>query len=103
LAKKEEAALESKSDSVPEWAKENAIRRDEMLRHCFFYSVGILIILGAFLLGAALAIWGFHLLAPQSWRWLSPIELEKLQVLIFSGAVSALATVVTKRVFGTPG
>jgi hypothetical protein len=39
-----------------------------------------------------LLIWLDHIAGPQSWRWLSPEEINHLQSLLFSGAISAIAT-----------
>lgn len=73
-----------------------------MLRHCFFYAVAALIVLAALLFAGTLCIWAWHLIAPDKFRWLSKEELDKLQVLVFSGAASSLATVIGKRVIGGP-
>lgn len=100
FARKEADFLSRKGESLTSWAAANKIRRDEFLRHCFFYGVSVLIILAAVLFGSTLCIWVWHLVAPDKWRWLSASELEKVQVLVFSGAASSLATVLGKRILG---
>lgn len=46
-----------------------------------------------------LAVWLWHLLAPETWRWLTKEGIEHLQALLFSGAISALATAIaTKKI-----
>ncbi|MGA8613998.1 MAG: hypothetical protein WB760_20460 [Xanthobacteraceae bacterium] len=48
---------------------------------------------------AMLVVWMWHLLAPESYRWLSAGEIDHLQALLFSGAISALATAIaTKKI-----
>jgi hypothetical protein len=104
LAAKEEQAVNSKSeDLLDAWqgkAKTNAIKRDEWLRHCFFGAVGIIILFGGLLLMFAMAVWAVHVMGPHDWRWLTQPELDKLQVLMFGGVVSSMATVIGKRVIG---
>jgi hypothetical protein len=102
FARKEADFLQGKRQNLAGWAEENQIKRDEMLRHCFFYAVAALIVLAALLFAATLCIWAWHLAAPDNFRWLSKEELDKLQVLVFSGAASSLATVIGKRVIGGP-
>jgi hypothetical protein len=70
-----------------------AIRRAFMrgVRHVAY----VLPILGLAMLG----VWLWHLLTPTPWRWLPVDEVSKLQALLFSGAVSALATAIaTKKI-----
>ena len=104
LAAKEEEAVNSKSeDLLNAWqgkAKTNAIRRDEWLRHCFFGAVAVIILFGGVLLMIGMAVWSIHIMGPTSWHWLTQPELEKLQVLMFGGVVSSMATVIGKRVIG---
>jgi hypothetical protein len=45
-----------------------------------------------------LLIWLDHIVAPPSWRWLSAEEVTHLQSLLFSGAISALATAIATKV-----
>ena len=48
---------------------------------------------------ATLGVWLWDMLAPANWRWLSPEEIAHLQALLFSGAISALATAIaTKKI-----
>jgi hypothetical protein len=100
-ARKEADFLNRKLEPLTDWAAENKIRRDEFLRHCFFYGVSVLIVLAVILFAATLCIWVWHLIGPHDYRWLTPTELEKVQVLVFSGAASSLATVLGKRVLGS--
>jgi len=62
--------------------------------------VSALIIVAAILFEGTLCIWVWRLVVPDRWRWLSVAELEKVQVLVFSGAASSLATVLSKRMLG---
>jgi hypothetical protein len=48
---------------------------------------------------AMILVWAWHMLAPINWRWLTDPEINHLQALLFSGAISALATAIaTKKV-----
>jgi hypothetical protein len=44
-----------------------------------------------------LLVWMWHLLAPDSARWLAAEEIGHLQALLFSGAISALATAIATK------
>lgn len=44
-----------------------------------------------------LLIWLDHIVGPSQTRWLSPEEVSHLQALLFSGAVSALATAIATK------
>jgi hypothetical protein len=44
-----------------------------------------------------LVVWLWHLLAPDSYRWLSADQISHLQALLFSGAISALATAIATK------
>jgi len=44
-----------------------------------------------------LMVWLDHVIGPQSTRWLLPEEVSHLQALLFSGAISALATALATK------
>jgi hypothetical protein len=46
---------------------------------------------------AMLVVWMWQLLMPASIRWLSDNEISHLQALLFSGAISALATAIATK------
>lgn len=100
-AQKEADFVQNKSEPSEdwdEWARTSRIRRDELLRRIFFYAVAGLMILAAILLAITAAVWVLHLIGPNCWRWLQPNEVEKLQVILFSGGVSSLATLIGRRI-----
>lgn len=101
-AREEEAAVQTRTRGLlSDWterAKTNQIKRDEMLRHCFFGAVAIIIIAAALILLCAMLIWSWHLMTPDRYHWLDTDQLEKLQTVVFSGAVSSLATMIGKRI-----
>lgn len=100
-ARAEQAFVNSKAESPTNWserARGNQFRRDEALRSCFFYGIAALIVIVVLLLASALIVWVWHLVGPPQLRWLTESEIEKLQVLVFSGAASSLATVIGRRV-----
>ena len=45
-----------------------------------------------------LIAWMWHVIMPDHWRWLTADEVNHLQALIFSGAISALVTAVATKV-----
>lgn len=48
---------------------------------------------------AMLIVWLWHILLPDPLRWLKADEVNHLQALLFSGAISALATAIaTKKI-----
>lgn len=56
--------------------------------------VFVLPFLGLIMIG----VWLWHIIMPPNWRWLSAEEVNHLQALIFSGAISALATAIATKV-----
>jgi cobalamin synthase len=55
----------------------------------------VLPFLGLIMLG----VWLWHILMPDQFRWLKGDEIGHLQALLFSGAISALATAIaTKKI-----
>ena len=44
-----------------------------------------------------LLIWLIHIVGPPWMRWLKPDEIVHLQSLLFSGAISALATAIATK------
>ena len=45
-------------------------------------------------LGAAIfaAIWGWHMTTPNSWQWLEPAQLDRIQNLVTGGVLASLIT-----------
>lgn len=98
LAREESELLEERPDP-PELV---AARRGHLLdviaiRRAFMAGVRHVAYILPWLGFAMLSVWLWHLLSP--WRWLSDTEISHLQSLLFSGAISALATAIaTKKV-----
>ncbi len=41
--------------------------------------------------------WAIHHIAPESWNWLNPDQLSKIQSIIFSGSLGAIVSSVFKN------
>jgi hypothetical protein len=98
LARREEEFISQRGEP-PELIEE---RRKALLallkiRQSFLASAKIVAGLLPFLLFGLILVWLWHLAAPPQWRWLSADEIGHLQSLIFSGAVSALATAIATK------
>jgi hypothetical protein len=100
LAREENEFVDERPDA-PELV---AARRGHLLdviaiRRAFMSGVRIIAYIVPFLGLAMILVWLWHLLLPPSYRWLSDAEINHLQSLLFSGAISALATAIaTKKV-----
>jgi hypothetical protein len=68
------------------------------IKQAFLRGVRVVAFLLPFLGFAMLLVWVIHIAAPDSWRWLPPTEINHLQSLLFSGAISALATAIATKV-----
>lgn len=53
----------------------------------------------AFMVLSVLSVWFWHLLAPDSWHWLSGDTLDKIQALIFNGSLGAIFSMIIQRYF----
>ena len=86
-------------DSPEQYAQRQSLFREQGLKDAghwalrsFVRAVGLIAIFWV-------AIWAFHMLAPMDWRWLTPEGVERLQTLLLSGGISALATIAAQRAF----
>ena len=98
---REESDFLSSREEEPELA---AARQKHMLdiiaiRRAFMRGVRHVAYVLPFLGFVMLLVWLWHLLAPDAYRWLGKDEIGHLQALLFSGAISALATAIaTKKI-----
>ena len=91
----EEAKAFSKGssyDDLRKKAEEKEIDRTEYFRDHFekvaiitMYAIWIILIATGF-------IWAFHLLAPNSWHWLSAEQVKALQTVVTGGALAGVAS-----------
>jgi hypothetical protein len=69
----------------------------------FRNAVSYVLVIGVWLVGSAVfgafVVWIWHVLMPTPWRWLAPDEITKLEIIFFSGSISALATAGMKTIF----
>jgi hypothetical protein len=67
------------------------------IKHAFFRGIRIVCAVLPFVGFAMLLVWIWHIIAPDQARWLSTDEINHLQALIFSGAISALITAIATK------
>jgi hypothetical protein len=77
------------------------MEQDKRNRLAFKKATGRIIVWAVYLLSALLAvglfIWAWHFLAPTTWGFLKPPQLEKLQSTIFSGTIGAVISILAKN------
>ena len=101
LARAELAFMQQRPD-VSGIAQENQrdlLRQMINVRACVFGVAKFAIWVFGLAMIAAVLVWFWHLVGFQIWRWLTADEIEQLQVIISSAAVSALATAAARRLF----
>ncbi len=86
------------SGDYVEAGKRRDHRRQHWIKDAIFGALSALVWVGGGLLAALLVIWAIHILAPSDWRWLSKDEVEHVQALLFSGALSAALTLLGKKI-----
>jgi hypothetical protein len=91
-------------DTRPETPELAAARRGHLIdiieiRRAFMRAVRKIAYVLPFIGLAMVLVWVWHMLAPAKGRWLTEAEINHLQALLFSGAISALATAIaTKKI-----
>jgi hypothetical protein len=100
LAREENEFVEERPDPPELVAARHGHLLDVIaIRRAFMRGVRVIAYIVPFLGLAMILVWLWHLLLPASYRWLSEGEINHLQSLLFSGAISALATAIaTKKV-----
>lgn len=94
-ALKEAGGFEAESLEVI--GNRNHFHRRERFQDCLILGALIafwLIVAGSVVLGL---VWFYHLLAPESWHYLSERQQEKIHAMLFSGLMSAAVTGSAKR------
>ena len=101
LAERERVAVEAGEGllTVEGYADEQRIIRGVRLRDAVHWGARTFVRFAVILVVAAVAIWAWHILAPAESRWLSADEVRVLQTILFSGAISALATALGQSAF----
>ena len=95
-ASKEQQAI--LSFSYEDDAKRRHHKRDQGIKDIAYYATCGLVTVGVAIIGVSSLIWAWHLLMPPPWRWLQPADIEKLQGLLFSGALSAALTLLGRKI-----
>jgi hypothetical protein len=86
------------TDSYEDDARRQDHGRSQGLKNVGYWATVALIAGGVLLIIVMTGIWAWHMLLPPCRRWLSHDEVEHLQSLLFSGALSAALTVLGKKV-----
>jgi hypothetical protein len=87
---------------VKGWTDEDKLRgqrhkNDMLWLSCYGWIVVGLTVMFTLLFVSSLLAWTWHYVAPQTWAWLTPEQLSKIQSIIFSGSLGAIVTSVIKR------
>jgi hypothetical protein len=94
-AKQEEAAFAG--FNYDDLAKKNDHGRRERVRDHLLRAVLIIFWLLIALTVSAILIYGYHQFMPTGWHWLTERQIDKLQTIIFSGAIAGFMGNVAKR------
>lgn len=97
LAKNEAAAIASNEDLEADGKKKEHSRHQRFQNHANHVAMGLLWTVAVFTL-LGICVYVFHLLAPATWRWLSPDALSDVRTLL-TGVLfsSAMTGYVNKR------
>ena len=84
------------------WPDETALKGQNnknqmMLLQVYGWVVAALMIVFVFSFTITLIFWACHYLLPTAWHWLTPEQLAKIQSVIFSGSIGAIATAVVQN------
>lgn len=74
------------------------IRRSERFREHFERIAIFALYFFTVLFGIAALTWGFHLLAPTSWRYLTDDQMSRLQAVVTGGAIGVLLAHIRRRI-----
>jgi hypothetical protein len=86
------------SDAYAHDAKRQGHKRDQGIKNVGYYATATLIWGGVILISVTTGIWADHVLMPKQMRWLSPDEVNHVQSLLFSSALSAALTLLGKKI-----
>lgn len=89
------AAAQAEEQQLEKAASEH--RRGEVARKIIAWGMWILMIVVFVIIISAIATLGFHLLAPSTYHWLKPDELQEVKNAVLSGAVVGLGTTYFRR------
>lgn len=95
-AKKEQEAIAGEFYEQDSKKQEHTrLQRFALVAH---WCIIALIILGVLIVGSMAVTWVLHLILPIDKRWLSAEEIDHIQALLFSGALSAAITLMGRKV-----
>ena len=86
-------------DDLEQDAKKKAHHRREKFRDQLQNYIYVLLALFVMLLVIFVFIWGWHLLTPSSWHWLTDEQLFKLQGIMSSGLLAVFVSDYARRHF----
>lgn len=99
LAREEAEAFATRSSppELDEQVRRRTLLRWQGLEDMIARCVKGLLVVVSVLLASAVSVWVLHLLLPSRLRWLVQEDVEALQTILLSGALSALATAAAIR------
>lgn len=71
-------------------------RRQQGVKQVAYYVLCAGVVVGVLAITAIAGVWLWHILTP--WRWLSPDEIDHVQSILLSGALSAAITLLGSKV-----
>jgi cell division septal protein FtsQ len=89
----ERAVLESQAldlGNLEQEARRNAHERKEKFREHFSFAMQLIFWLAVFLIVAMGFSWAWHMIAPSSWSYLNETQIQKIETILFSGALAGL-------------
>lgn len=98
LAERESQALSNERDLEKE-ATERDHDRQQQLKDYLLAIIKIGIFVIAMLLILGVVIWGYHLITPQSWHWLTENQLVEIQKLMTSALLAIVISDYAKKYF----
>lgn len=86
--------------------EEDGRRRDhfrlQRFKGVLFPCITVAVAIGVLLLISFIVVWGWHVLVPAGLRWLTVDDVDQIQSILFSGALSATITILGRQVFVRP-
>lgn len=95
LAERESVAYAA--GTLEDIEKQNQHARREEFRKHFGYAVIFLLWFSFTVVLIAGINWSYHLLAPESWHFLAPSQVDRIQNILFGSVISGLFAVMSKN------
>lgn len=96
-ARKEADAI--RLDEYEDDRKKQDHRRQQGLKNVVFWVLAAMVCFGAAGLLMIAGVWLIHVIGWHEWRWLTEVEIDHVETLLFSGAISAAVTLLGAKLF----